>query len=176
MATTGFRVYSDLFGLSNFVQQTAVTQGKNLLIDTLREYFKQDTFYRYTTDAFGFPLTPDLTDLPPDIQEERTTRIYIGDIIIVPNGKMPVASVQYTAPAQVPLADSYFICPISSPCKITQRLHWYNAIDFSHGKCGEPIYAAAGGQVLKVQLTNSTSKWAFGGAGNRCIGRGIPSR
>ena len=78
--TTSHRVYSNLFELSDFVQQVAVSQGKNLIIDTLREYFKQDVFYKYTTDGFGFPLTPDMTDLPPDIQEERTTRIFIGDI------------------------------------------------------------------------------------------------
>jgi len=91
--------------------------------------------------------------------------IYIGDIVIIPQGTFPIASVQY-APKQVPLASSYFICPISEPCRITQGLHWYNAIDFSHGKCGEPIYAAAAGEVLKVALTNSTSRWAFSGAGN----------
>lgn len=77
---TGHRVHSDLFRLSDFVQQTSVSHAKNLIIDALRENFKQDVFYRYTTDAFGFPLTPDMTDLPPDIQEERATRIYIGDI------------------------------------------------------------------------------------------------
>lgn len=91
--------------------------------------------------------------------------IFIGDIVIVPGGEMPVASSNY-APVWVPIANSYFICPISAPCRITQGLHWYNAIDFSHGQCGEPIYAAAGGVVQRVNLTNSTSKWAFGGAGN----------
>ena len=91
--------------------------------------------------------------------------IYMGDIVIIPQGIFPAPSVQY-APKQVPLASSYFICPISEPCRITQGLHWYNAIDFSHGKCGEPIYAAAAGEVIKVALTNSTSRWAFSGAGN----------
>jgi LysM repeat protein len=90
--------------------------------------------------------------------------IFIGDILIIPGGVMP-PPVRY-APAQVPLASSYFICPLSSPCRITQGLHWYNAVDFSHGKCGEPIYAAAAGKVLKVRLTSSRSPWAFGGAGN----------
>ena len=90
--------------------------------------------------------------------------IYIGDIVIIPNGVMPVVPVQY-APVTVPLADSYFICPILS-CRITQGRHFYNAVDFSHGNCGESILAAAGGTVLKVKLTNSTSRWAFGGAGN----------
>ena len=90
--------------------------------------------------------------------------IYIGDILIVPDGVMPPPVIY--APQWVPIASSYFICPISPPCRITQGLHWYNAIDFSHGKCGEPIYAAAAGTVLKVKLTSSRSEWAFGGAGN----------
>jgi len=90
--------------------------------------------------------------------------IYAGDILIVPDGIMPPVVVY--APQLAPLASSYFICPIGVPCRITQGLHFYNAVDFSHGKCGEPIYAAAAGQVVKVRLTSSVSKWAFGGAGN----------
>lgn len=77
--------------------------------------------------------------------------IVVGDILIIPNGQKPVSSTYTTVPAQVPLASSYFICPIASPCTVTQGLHWYNAIDFSHGKCSEPIYAAAQGEVLKVK-------------------------
>lgn len=91
--------------------------------------------------------------------------IFVGDILVVPNGIMPAPKAQSSV-VWTPLSQSYFICPISSPCRITQGLHWYNAIDFSHGKCGEPIYAAAAGKVLRVQLTSSTSRWAFGGAGN----------
>jgi len=91
--------------------------------------------------------------------------IFVGDILVIPGGEMP-PPVTYSAPQYVPLASSYFICPIATPCSITQGLHWYNAIDFSHGNCGEPVYAVAGGQVLRVRITSSTSKWAFGGAGN----------
>ncbi len=76
--------------------------------------------------------------------------IFIGDILVIPNGVMPPPPAKYV-PAQVPIANSYFICPISPPCQITQGLHWYNAVDFSHGKCGESVYAAAGGEVLKVK-------------------------
>jgi len=76
--------------------------------------------------------------------------IFVGDILIIPNGVMPPPPVQ-PSPSLVPLASSYFICPISPPCKITQGLHWYNAIDFSHGQCGDPIYAAAQGTVLKTK-------------------------
>jgi len=91
--------------------------------------------------------------------------IYVGDVIIIPNGVMPAPAVRYTPPL-VPLASSYFICPVVGGCRITQGRHWYNAVDFSNGKCGEPILAAADGKVLKVKLTSSTSRWAFGGAGN----------
>jgi len=79
--------------------------------------------------------------------EIENERIFAGDILIVPNGKMPT---RRYSPSQVPLASSYFICPISSPCRITQGLHWYNAIDFSNGYCGEPVFAVAGGLVQKT--------------------------
>jgi hypothetical protein len=94
---TGHRVYSDLFHLSDFVQQTSVSHSKNLIIDSMREYFKDDTFYKYRTDAFGFPLTPDMTDLPPDMQEERATRIYIGDIFRYDKRFWPALIVRYSS-------------------------------------------------------------------------------
>lgn len=94
---TSHRVYSDLFHMSDFITQTAVSQGKNLLIDALREYFRQDTFYRFSTDAFGFPLVVDMTDLPPDIQEERTTRIFIGDIFRYDKRYWPAIVVRYSS-------------------------------------------------------------------------------
>ena len=91
--------------------------------------------------------------------------IYVGDVLIIPGGVIPVLAPVYV---EAPLTSSYFICPISSQfCrnKITQYLHWYNAIDFN-GDCGDAIIASAAGTVLKVKLTESTSKWAYNGAGN----------
>lgn len=93
--------------------------------------------------------------------------IFVGDILIVPDGIFPApVAVALKKPALVALASNYFICPISQPCRVTQRLHWYNAIDLGHGKCWEPVYAVAGGKVMKAQTTTSASKWAFGGGGN----------
>lgn len=91
--------------------------------------------------------------------------IFIGDILVVPNGRMPVVKPAITS-YSVPLALNYFICPISLPCRLTQGLHWYNAVDLSHGQCGEPVFAAAAGTVLKVETTPSTSPSALAGAGN----------
>ena len=86
--------------------------------------------------------------------------IFIGDLIIIPNGIMPAPTIQKKSSSIVsgptssslPLASSYFIAPVSSPYIITQRLHWYNAIDFAHQgySCGKPVYAAAGGTVQRT--------------------------
>ena len=85
--------------------------------------------------------------------------IYIGDILIIPDGVKPSPAVAAVSP-QIPLASSYFICPIASSCKITQGLHFFNAVDFSNGVCGSPIYAAASGQVLRIKYGYNS------GAGN----------
>lgn len=98
---------------------------------------------------------------------DNESQVYTGDIVIIPNGALPPAPVAKSAsPRLAPLVAGYFICPISAPCRLTQGLHWYNAVDLSHGKCWEPVYASASGTVQKALSTNSSSKWAFGGAGN----------
>ena len=77
--------------------------------------------------------------------------IFVGDILIIPNGQMPEKPKPTYYASQIPIGSSYFICP-HAPCHITQGLHWYNAIDFANigESCGKPVFAAAGGQVLKV--------------------------
>lgn len=75
--------------------------------------------------------------------------IFIGDILVIPDGTMPPPKSTYYASSQVPIGSSYFICP-TADCRITQGLHWYNAIDFG-AKCGSPIYAAAAGTVQRVE-------------------------
>ncbi|MDI6602718.1 MAG: LysM peptidoglycan-binding domain-containing protein [Patescibacteria group bacterium] len=79
--------------------------------------------------------------------------IYIGDVLIIPDGVMPPPSAKpRPAPIRIPLADSQFILPVSSPYIFTQGLHWYNAVDFSHSgyACGKPVFAAGGGLVQKT--------------------------
>lgn len=82
--------------------------------------------------------------------------IFAGDMIIVPGAKKPKIVQQY---AEVPVSGSYFIIPISLPARITQGLHWFNAIDFSNGKCGGPVFAAAGGTVQRVGYDNVSGNY-----------------
>lgn len=86
-----------------------------------------------------------------DLSEEGD--IYVGDILIVPDGVQPPPSTYSSIYAQIPVASSYFIIPVSSPYRVTQGLHWYNAIDFANkgGSCGKPVFAAAGGEVQKIR-------------------------
>lgn len=166
---------ADQFGLSletilwanNLTKNSTVAIGKKLVIlptsgtmhmvkagETLGEIVKKYKGDLAQTISFN------------DLNNEN--QVFIGDIVVIPGGVLPpkaVVAVKPT-PGLVPTTAGYFICPVSSPCRITQGLHWYNAIDFSHGKCGEPVYAAASGTVQKANTTTSTSKWAFGGAGN----------
>jgi len=72
--------------------------------------------------------------------------IYIGDILIVPGGVMP----KKASPIinnQVPVASGYYIFPVQG--RVTQGLHYFNAVDIAN-KCGTPIYAAAAGVVQRA--------------------------
>ena len=77
--------------------------------------------------------------------------IYIGDILIVPEGVMP-KNTSLVTNNQVPLADNYFIFPAQG--RITQGLHYYNAVDLANS-CGTPIYAAASGTVERAVYNNA---------------------
>jgi len=83
-----------------------------------------------------------------------TPDVYIGDILIVPGGTMPKAKV--ATPIinnnQVPLASNYFIFPTQG--RITQGLHYYNAIDVANS-CGTSVYAAASGKVQRAVYNNA---------------------
>lgn len=144
-----FGISIDTIVWANNLSKNAILQtGQKLIIPpvsgTIHHVKKGDTLGEITKT-----YKADASEIISFNELSEKGDIYIGDILVVPNGIMP-SNPEPSYP-QVPLASSYFICPILSPCKITQGLHWYNAIDFSHGNCGEPIFAAAGGAILKVK-------------------------
>jgi len=85
--------------------------------------------------------------------------IYIGDILLIPGGTMPKKSSSSSTSQQTTVASSFFINPTSG--KITQGIHYYNAIDIAN-KCGTPVYAAASGTVQRV-------KYGYNGGGGNVI-------
>lgn len=73
--------------------------------------------------------------------------VFVGDLLIIPDGIMPSVLPQGRLTA---IANSYFIYPVPRSFKITQGLHVFNAVDLSNGKCWSPVYAAAGGQAQRA--------------------------
>ena len=80
MPLVSHNVLTDIFDLEYIVQQTGMMHGKNILIDFLREIFRQDRQYKFVSDVFGYPLTPSHLGLDPNagFDTNETTRIYIG--------------------------------------------------------------------------------------------------
>jgi len=72
---------SDLPSLYNLVQNSMILYPKEIIIATLRDYYSKDSYYHFATDNFGFPQTPDHTDLPRDsgFHDNTTTRVFIGE-------------------------------------------------------------------------------------------------
>lgn len=82
-----------------------------------------------------------------EISEDK---IFIGDILIIPDGEMPPKPKSYYASTVLP--DSYFMFPTVG--RISQGLHYFNAIDIAN-KCGTSIHAVAEGIVQKAGWVNS---------------------
>lgn len=79
--SAGFNRISDLNGIYNTTQNTLIRYPKDAMIAALRDYFSQDSKYHYVRDEWGFPHTPDHTDLPTDagFNDDLTTRVFIGE-------------------------------------------------------------------------------------------------
>lgn len=83
--------------------------------------------------------------------------IFIGDVIIVPDGVMPAKKLPYSG--QTSLAQNSWIYPLLK-FKMTQGLHFFNGVDLaSLDGCGSPVYAVASGVV---QRAVGNGKWNIG--------------
>lgn len=100
--------------------------------DTLSEI--AETYHAEIKDIISFNELSNIND------------IFIGDILIIPGGKKPLALPKIT---DIPLSNSFFIFPCQG--EITQGAHgaFNNAVDIGN-KCGKPVVAAAGGIVQRA--------------------------
>lgn len=94
---------TDLFALHNVIQNTLISNPKDIVIGYLRDFFEQDSTYHYVSDEWGFPKVADHTNLPSEagIDDDLTTRLYIAeafrsDIIFYPSVLVKTGSVKYT--------------------------------------------------------------------------------
>ena len=79
--SVGFNQTTDLYDIFSVVQNTMIRFPKDQVIATLREYFADDSYYHYVRDEWGFPKTPDHTDLETGagLNDDITTRLFIGE-------------------------------------------------------------------------------------------------
>lgn len=72
---------SDLNAIHGIVQNTMLSYPKQLLIEILKDEFGKDSYYHYVRDDWGFPHTPNLTDVPitAGLEDNLTTRLFIGE-------------------------------------------------------------------------------------------------
>lgn len=79
---------------------------KELVVATLREFFSKDTYYHYVYDEFGFPKTPDHTDLPiyAGYHDDITTRVYIGESYRFNVDYYPAIIVRHGGSVSVPIS------------------------------------------------------------------------
>lgn len=103
---TGNLERTDLYKAYNVVQNTLMSYPKELVIGVLREEFSKDSFYRFVSDPWGFPKTPDLTDVPlgAGYNDDLTTRIFIGEAFRTDAIFYPALLVKMTSAKSVPIA------------------------------------------------------------------------
>lgn len=79
---TGSSFKTDIYEIFNYYQNTLIVHPKELFIETYRSVFKEDSFYHYVDDAWGFPNTPSHVNLPlgAGMYDDATTRLYIGEM------------------------------------------------------------------------------------------------
>jgi hypothetical protein len=80
MSTNNF-FKSDVYRMYNVVQNSMTLYPKELVIAQIRDFFSRDTYYHYVFDNWGYPQTPDQTDLPisAGYHDNITTRLFVGE-------------------------------------------------------------------------------------------------
>lgn len=103
---SGYFVLSDLYDLDYFVQNTGISAGRNLIIDILRDHFARGKEYKYDRDIFGFPKTPSHLGLDPNagLEDNSTTRLYIGSAYRYDITYLPAIIVRQTSSAYKPIS------------------------------------------------------------------------
>lgn len=77
----GFNYVTDLYEIYHTTENTLIRYPKDAIISTLKNYFSKDSKYHFVSDEWGYPKTPDLTNVPSDagFHDDITTRVFIGD-------------------------------------------------------------------------------------------------
>lgn len=83
---------SELNKIHSVIQNSMILYPKEIIISTLRDYFSDDFYYRFSKDVYGFANTTDHTDIPlgadlpmdafgstAESNSSLSTRLFIGE-------------------------------------------------------------------------------------------------
>lgn len=103
---TGNLFKSDLYNLYDYVTNPIITYPKELFIETLREFFSQDSYYHYQRDNYGYPLVTDHTDERQEagLLDDTTTRLFIGEPYRNDNNYYPCLLIRHGGARSVPIS------------------------------------------------------------------------
>lgn len=148
-----------IYWANDITSRTPIKEGMSLIIlptDGLLHTVKSGDSIQKLAKTYK----TEVQDIRDFNEISESDKLYPGDILIIPGGKMPAKAkpapvIQYASDSFLP--SDYFICPIprtNGACQKTQGLHFLNAVDLSPGaaSCGQPVYAAASGKVYKVKI------------------------
>lgn len=104
--TTNNSINSDLYGIYNLVSSSMIIWPKELVIQQLRDFFSRDSMYHFATDQFGFPKTPNHTNLPntAGYKDNLTTRLYINSANRYDVVYYPAIIVRHGGASSVPIS------------------------------------------------------------------------
>lgn len=93
-----------------------ITYPKEIIVETLRDFFSKDSYYHFAKDQWGFANTVDHTDLPPGAdlptqfdkngahQEGLPTRVFVGEKYRFDGIHYPAILVQNSGSRYVPIS------------------------------------------------------------------------
>lgn len=97
---------SSLPVIYNIINNSMSLAPKELIIATLRDFFSNDEFYHYVHDEYGYPYTPDHTNLPQSagISDNISTRVFIGEAYRFDVDYFPAIIVKHAGSTSVPIS------------------------------------------------------------------------
>jgi len=106
MVTNNF-FRSELYNSHHIVQNGMISYPKEVIVRTLRDFFKDDNYYRYVPDHWGFPERVDVTGLNIDAgipNDSSTTRLFIGEAFSTDVSFYPAIIVRFTGSKYTPIS------------------------------------------------------------------------
>lgn len=103
---TGNSFETDLYALHNYTQNSFISYPKEIFIESLKEFFGDDSYFHYVADPWGHPKVTDHTNQPIEagLHDDSSTRLFIGEAFRKDASYYPAILVKHGGASSVPIA------------------------------------------------------------------------